>query len=108
MLFSKKIFKCFKKYTFFYQILIQTTSKNIWLNFIKKFKNLQFLNLPTKTKSYTFIKSAHKHSTAKRQIISKIFSYINIFFLKKKKFFYFRFFLLYFPPGLIILLKKKM
>jgi hypothetical protein len=107
MLFYQKTFKCFKKDLFFYQLIIQTASKNIWLNFIKKFKFLQFSSLPIKIKKYFFIKSPHKYSTSKRQIISKIFSYKNILFLKKKEFFYFRFFLLYFPPGLIIILNKK-
>lgn len=107
MLFSKNLFKCTKKNTILYKILIQTLSKNIGLTFFKKFKLLQFQTLPLKTKIYTFIKSPHKYSSSKRQLISQIFTYITLLFLKKKEFFYFRFFLLYFPPGLIIRIKKN-
>jgi hypothetical protein len=107
MLFYKKTFNLIKKNTFNYYILIQTSSAKTWLSFIKKFKYIYFQSILTQIKKYTFIKSAHKYSSAKRQIISKIFLYSNSFFLKKKDFSFLRFFLLYSPAGLSISLKKK-
>jgi hypothetical protein len=101
--FIKKYIPKIKKKQQNFRIIIRTSNIQIWHQYSKRFF-FTYDQLPIKRNYYTFLKSSHKYSTAKRQLLQK--TYIFSFICQSKQAKYLRFFLVFAPPGLEIMIKK--